>query len=136
MKITLNGTKVRAYKGVDKRGRTYQFIVVGGRTDDKDNKPVRVIFNNKGLYEAIASATDSVLDTVEVEASATRERVFTGRDGLPVTVIETVDPLPTGVERSAFPAKYPWPTWGDLMAEAAAPASADAPAAEDSEAEF
>lgn len=131
MKITLNGTKVRAYKGVDKQGRPYQFIVVGGRTNEKT---ARAIFNNKGLYEATASAATSILDSIEVEASATREHSFTGRDGSTVSIIETVDPMPTGIEKSAFPARYPWPDWETLMAEASA--EAPAPAAAEAEAEF
>ena len=135
MKIRINGLKVRAFKGVDKKGRGYEFITLWGR-DDKDN-PVRVIFNDKKLYGTITSVPGlTALDCVEVEASAPREHKFTGRDGSVVSVIETTDPMPTGIERSTFPTKYPWPTWGDLMTEAAAPASADAPAAAEAEAEF
>lgn len=132
MKIRINGIKVRAFKGVDKKGRGYEFITLWGR-DDKDS-PVRILFNNKSLYEAIASATESVLDTVEVTADTVHERTFVGRDGNAVSITETVDPMPTGIERSVFPAKYQWPTWGDLMASAEAPAGADSDA--DSEAEF
>ena len=134
MKITLNGTKVRAYKGVDKQGRPYQFIVVGGRTEE-NGKAARAVFNNRWIYEAIASAAASILDCVRVEGE-TREHSFTGRDGSTVSIIEAVDPTPVGLVKTQFPAKYPWPDWETLMKEAAAPASADAPAAEDSEAEF
>lgn len=136
MKITLNGTKVRAYKGVDKQGRPYQFIVVGGRTNEKT---ARVIFNNRGLYGAVASAATSILDSIEVEASAPREHKFEGRDGKTVTTVEAVDPMPTGIERSTFPTKYPWPTWETLMESAEAPAPATGSGADseaDSEAEF
>lgn len=135
MKITLNGTKVRAYKGVDKNNRPYQFIVVGGSCED--GKTARAVFNNRGLYSAIAKSGISTLDTVEVVASTTREHKFTGRDGSTVSIIETVDPLPTGVERSAFPTTEKWPEWGDLMKAASASKSTDATAAgSDSEAEF
>ena len=135
MKIRINGLKVRAFKGVDKKGRGYEFITLWGR-DDKDN-PVRVIFNNAKLYGTITSVPGlTALDCVEVEASAPREHKFAGRDGKTVTVIEVTDPMPTGIGKSAFPATEKWPDWETLMKEAAAPASADAPAAEDSEAEF
>lgn len=136
MKITLNGTKVRAYKGVDKQGRPYQFIVVGGRTEEK-GEAARAVFNNRWIYEAIASAASSILDCVRVEGE-TREHSFTGRDGSTVSIIEAVDPTPVGLVKTQFPAKYPWPTWETLMesAEAPAPASADAPAAAEAEAEF
>lgn len=137
MKIRINGLKVRAYKGVDKQGRPYAFTTTGGRTEDGD--PVRVIFNNKGLYEAIASEA-TILDTVEVEPVTTREHSFTGRDGLPVSIVEAVDPTPVGLTKSQFPTTKKWPGWEDLMESAGAPASTDAPAtgsgAEDSEAEF
>ena len=132
MKIALNGTKVRAFKGV-KNNRPYEFAVVSGHTED--GKTARAVFNNRGLYSAIASEA-TILDTVEVAADRVRERTFTGRDGKTVTTVEVTDPMPTGIERSTFPTKYPWPDWETLMKEAAAPASADAPAAEDSEAEF
>lgn len=131
MKITLNGTKVRAFKGVDKNNRPYQFIVVGGSCED--GGAARAVFNNRGLYSAIASEA-TILDTVEVAADRVRERTFTGRDGKTVTTVEVTDPMPTGIERSTFPTKYPWPDWEDLMV-----GSADAPATaavEDSEAEF
>ena len=135
MKITLNGTKVRAFKGVDKQGRRYEFTTLRGRTEDG---PVRVIFNNRYIYEAVAKATTSILDTVEVEAESesVHKRTFVGRDGKTVTVIETVDPTPVGLTKSNFPTTEKWPDWETLMAEASAgaPASTDAPA--DSEAEF
>lgn len=134
MKIALNGTKVRAYKGVDKQGRPYQFIVVGGRTEE-NGKAARAVFNNRWIYEAIASEA-TILDTVEVTADRVRERTFTGHDGKAVTTVEVTDPMPTGIERSTFPTKAKWPDWETLMELAEAPASADAPAAEDSEAEF
>ena len=135
MKIRINGLKVRAFKGVDKKGRGYEFITLWGR-DDKDN-PVRVIFNNAKLYGTITSVPGlTALDCVEVVASTTREHKFTGRDGSVVSVIETTDPMPTGIGKSAFPATEKWPEWGDLMKAASASESADAPAAEDSEAEF
>lgn len=133
MKIALNGTKVRAFKGVDKNGHEYEFVTVWGRTGD--NKQVRTIFNNKMLYRAITSnPTLTVLDSVEVETSGIRERTFTGRDGS-VSVLEAVDPVPTGIEKAAFPTTSRWPEWGELM-KAVAPASADAPAAAEAEAEF
>ena len=130
MKIALNGTKVRAFKGV-KNNRPYEFVVVSGHTEG--GKTARAVFNNRGLYAAIASEA-TILDTVEVAADRVRERTFTGRDGKTVTTVEVTDPMPTGIERSTFPTKYPWPDWEDLMV-----GSADAPAAtavEDSEAEF
>lgn len=135
MKIRINGLKVRAFKGVDKKGRGYEFITLWGR-DDKDN-PVRVIFNNAKLYGAITSVPGlTALDCVEVEAPGHKDHTFTGRDGLSVTVSEVTDPMPTGIEKSAFPATEKWPDWETLMAEVAAPASADAPAAAEAEAEF
>ena len=136
MKIRINGLKVRAFKGVDKKGRGYEFITLWGR-DDKDN-PVRVIFNNAKLYGTITSVPGlTALDCVEVEASAPREHKFAGRDGKTVTVIEVTDPMPTGIGKSAFPATEKWPEWGDLMKAASASESTDATAAgSDSEAEF
>ena len=135
MKIALNGTKVRAFKGVDKKGRGYEFITLWGR-DDKDN-PVRVIFNNRAIYGAITSAPLTILDTVEVEALTKKERTFTGRAGEPVTVVEVTDPMPTGIERSTFPTTEKWPDWETLMAEAPAPATGSGADSEaDSEAEF
>lgn len=136
MKIRINGLKVRAFKGVDKKGRGYEFITLWGR-DDKDN-PVRVIFNNAKLYGTITSVPGlTALDCVEVEASAPREHKFTGRDGLSVTVSEVTDPMPTGIGKSAFPATEKWPDWKTLMAEAPAPATGSGADSEaDSEAEF
>ena len=135
MKIRINGLKVRAFKGVDKKGRGYEFITLWGR-DDKDN-PVRVIFNNAKLYGTITSVPGlTALDCVEVEASAPREHKFTGRDGKTVTTVEVTDPMPTGIERSTFPTTEKWPEWTILMEVAGA--STDAPAtgsgAEESEA--
>lgn len=133
MKITLNGTKVRAFKGVDKNNRPYQFIVVGGHTEG--GKTARAVFNNKFLYEVIAKAATSILDNVEVAADRVREHSFTGRDGHPVSIVETVDPTPTELVKTQFPATLPWPDWETLMEVAGASTDAPAPA-EDSEAEF
>ena len=133
MKITLNGTKVRAFKGVDKNNRPYQFIVVGGRTEE-DGKTARAVFNNEGLYEAIASEA-TILDTVEVESLVTRDHTFIGRDGKTVTVIEATDPTPVGLTKSQFPTTKKWPDWDTLMEVAGASTDTPAPA-EDSEAEF
>ena len=135
MKLLINGTKVRAFKGVDKNNRPYQFIVVGGRTEE-NGKAARAVFNNRWIYEAIASAAASILDCVRVEGE-THEHSFTGRDGKTVTVSEAVDPTPVGLTKSQFPTTKKWPDWETLMKEAAsAPASADAPAAAEAEAEF
>ena len=136
MKIRINGVFVRAFKGVDKQGRRYAFTTLRGRTEDG---PVRVIFNNRYIYEAVAKATTSILDTVEVEAESesVHKRTFVGRDGKHVSIIETVDPTPVGLTKSQFPTTEKWPEWGDLMKAASASESTDAPApAEDSEAEF
>lgn len=135
MKIRINGVFVRAFKGVDKQGRRYAFTTLRGRTEDG---PVRVIFNNRYIYEAVAKATASILDTVEVEAESesVHKRTFVGRDGKPVSIIETVDPLPTGVEKSNFPTTEKWPEWETLMESAGTGASVDAGAGADSEAEF
>ena len=136
MKIRINGLKVRAFKGVDKKGRGYEFITLWGR-DDKD-KPVRVIFNNEKLYGAITSVPGlTALDCVEVEAPGHKDHTFTGRDGLSVTVSEVTDPMPTGIGKSAFPATEKWPDWETLMAEAPEPATGSGADSEaDSEAEF
>lgn len=136
MKIRINGLKVRAFKGVDKKGRGYEFITLWGR-DDKDN-PIRVIFNNEKLYGTITSVPGlTALDCVEVEALGHKDRTFTGRDGLSVTVSEVTDPMPTGIERSTFPTTEKWPDWETLMAEAPAPATGSGADSEaDSEAEF
>ena len=135
MKITLNGSKVRGYKGVDRNGNPYEFAVVSGRTED--GKTARAVFNNAKLYGAITSAPLTILDSVEVEALTKKEHTFTGRAGEPVTVVEVNDPTPTRLVKSEFPTTEKWPEWGDLMKAASASESTDATAAgSDSEAEF
>lgn len=139
MKLLINGTKIRGFKGVDRNGNPYQFIVVGGSAG---GKMARAVFNNAKLYGAITSAPGlTILDTVEVEALVTRNHTFMGRDGKTVTVIEATDPMPTGIGKSAFPATETWPDWNAVMetakvGDAGAGTEADAAAAEDSEAEF